>query len=333
MKKASLNKIAAVMTTAALLAGCGLSAGSSVPLDVKPGSIRPVPQLRNVEITVGSKDFSEQIVLGYLAEFALTAAGAKVRDLTNISGSNSQRDALTSGQIDLVWEYTGTSWISYLGNTDPIPDAAEQFEAVRKADLAKNKVIWVNMAPLDNTYAFAMTKKTAQRLGIRTMSDIGRLARENPAEATFCVETEYANRNDGFPGVQKTYGFTAPKGNVRTLATGAIYPAMTDSKICNFGEVFTTDGRILAQDLVLAEDDKKFFPRYNAALNLRKELYERHPEIADVLKPIADRLTNEVMIKLNAQVDVNGKDPADVARNWLVEQGFVTLTGPVVTRG
>ncbi|GAA3996965.1 glycine betaine ABC transporter substrate-binding protein [Allokutzneria multivorans] len=328
-----MRKAVAVLACVALLSGCGLSAGSSVPLEVKPGSIRPIPQLRDVEITVGSKDFSEQIILGYLAEFALTAAGAKVRDLTNISGSNSQRDALTSGQIDLVWEYTGTSWISYLGNTDAIPDAAAQFEAVRKADLEKNKVVWVNMAPLDNTYAFAMTKQNAQRLGIKTTSDIARLAKENPAEATFCVETEFANRNDGFPGLQQTYGFSVKKENVRTLATGAIYPAMTDSKICNFGEVFTTDGRILALDLAVVEDDKKFFPRYNAALNIRQELFEKHPEIAEVIKPIADRLTNDVMLRLNAQVDVNGKDPADVARNWLVEQGFVTLTGPVVTRG
>ncbi|MFB9906546.1 glycine betaine ABC transporter substrate-binding protein [Allokutzneria oryzae] len=327
------NTLVAVLACTALLSGCGLSAGSSVPLDVKPGSIRPVAELRGVEVTVGSKDFTEQIVLGYIAEFALTAAGAKVRDLTNISGSNSQRDALTSGQIDLVWEYTGTSWISYLGNTDPIPDAVEQFEAVRKADLATNKVVWTNMAPLDNTYSFGMNKKTAQRLGVKKISDIGRVIRENPAEATFCVETEFANRNDGLPGVEKTYGFTVPKENIRTLATGAIYQAVADGKTCNFGEVFTTDGRLLALDLATTEDDKQFFPRYNAALNIRQETHEQHPQIAEVLKPVADKLTNDAMLKLNAQVDVDGKDPADVARGWLVEQGFVTLTGPVVTRG
>ncbi|WHT19569.1 glycine betaine ABC transporter substrate-binding protein [Crossiella sp. CA-258035] len=315
----------ALLLTGSLLAGCGLSAGGSTPLHVKPGSIQPVPELVDVELTVGSKDFSEQLVLAYLAEFALSAAGAKVRDLSNIAGSNSGRDALLTGQIDLMWEYTGTGWISYLGHEDPIPDDAGQFEAVRKEDLARNRVVWSLMAPLNNTYAFAMNRKNAERLGVRTMSDMARVTRERPEEGTFCVENEFASRNDGMPGVQRTYGFEPAPGKAKLLANGPIYQATANGDTCNFGEIFTTDGRVLALDLVLLTDDRNFFPRYNASMTMREETASTHPQITEVLRPVAAKLTNEVMLKLNAEVDVEGKDPAEVARNWLVREGFVRM--------
>ncbi|MGO1053768.1 glycine betaine ABC transporter substrate-binding protein [Crossiella sp. CA198] len=315
----------ALLMTGSLLAGCGLSAGGAPPLHVKPGSIQPVPELAGVELTVGSKDFSEQLVLAYLAEFALSAAGAKVRDLSNIAGSNSGRDALLTGQVDLMWEYTGTGWISYLGKEDPIPDDAAQFEAVRKEDLARNGIVWSLMAPLNNTYAFAMSRKNAERLGIRTMSELATLIKEKPQEGTFCLESEFASRNDGMPGVQKTYGFEPAPGNIKLLGIGPIYQAVANSGTCNFGEVFTTDGRVLALDLVVLADDRNFFPRYNASVTLRKETAGAHPQIAEVLRPVAAKLTNEVVLKLNAEVDVDGKDPAEVARDWLVREGFVRL--------
>ena len=128
--------VLALALSGVILAGCGLESGGAVPLEVGPGSIQPVPELENVKMTVGSKDFSEQIILGYIIEFAMVAAGADVRDLTNIQGSNSTRDAQLDGQIDLTYEYTGTGWINYLGNEIPLPDSQQQYEAVRDADLA-----------------------------------------------------------------------------------------------------------------------------------------------------------------------------------------------------
>ncbi|MBP2475477.1 osmoprotectant transport system substrate-binding protein [Crossiella equi] len=321
--KRRLRMVAGALAGCLLLAGCGLSAGASAPLHVKPAGIQPVPELAGVEITVGSKDFSEQLVLAYLAELALSAAGADVRDLSNIAGSNSGRDALLSGQIDLMWEYTGTAWISYLGHEEPIPDELAQFKAVAEEDLKRNGVVWSAMAPLNNTYAFAMSKANAERLGVKTVSDIARLVQERPQEATFCLESEFASRNDGMPGLQQRYGFEAPAGGIKLLGIGPIYQAVANGDTCNFGEVFTTDGRILAQNLVLVEDDKSFFPRYNASLTMRKETADRYPQITRVLEPISKKLTNDVVLKLNAQVDVDGKDPAEVARDWLVAEGLV----------
>ncbi|WP_229796178.1 glycine betaine ABC transporter substrate-binding protein, partial [Saccharothrix coeruleofusca] len=253
-----------------LASGCGLESSFALPFEVAPGSIGPVPELAGVEISVGSKDFTENQVLGYLAEVALSAAGAEVRDMTNIQGSMSSRQALLTDDIDLSWDYTGTGWISYLGNTDPIPEERAQYEAVRDADLARNGLVWLDYSAVNNTYAFAVTRAFAEANGLRTTSDMVRLVQQDPSKGVFCLETEFASRNDGFPGVARAYGFDTGAAQVKTFGIGTIYTA-TAQGLCNFGEVFTTDGRIVALDLVVLEDDRKFFPQYNAAIVLRQD--------------------------------------------------------------
>ncbi|MFC7342489.1 glycine betaine ABC transporter substrate-binding protein [Saccharopolyspora griseoalba] len=320
-------RAASLALTGALLTGCGLSSGSAVPLEVEPGEIQPVPELQGVSFTVGSKAFTEQIVLGYIAEFALSAAGADVRDLTNIVGSSTARNALVSDQIDVMWEYTGTSWVSYNGNEEPIPDARQQYEAVRKQDLAKNGVAWTAVDyNVDNTYAFALNREAAQRYGIDRISEIPEVLAEHPEAGTFCVDTEFANRNDGLPGVEEAYGFKADPSKIKVLTEGSIYQATADGT-CTFGEVFTTDGRIQALDLHVLEDDKKFFPRYNIGITTRDELLKRYPQLGDVFAKVSAKLDNQELMKMNAQVDVEGRDPADVAREWMAEKGLVKTPG------
>ncbi|MDU0288915.1 glycine betaine ABC transporter substrate-binding protein [Saccharothrix longispora] len=314
----------ALVATTLLASGCGLESSFALPFEVAPGSIRPVPELAGVEVAVGSKDFTENQVLGYLAEVALVAAGAEVRDMTNIQGSNSARQALITGDVDLSWDYTGTGWISYLGNTEPIPDERGQYEAVRDADLARNGLRWLDYSEVNNTYAFAVTEEFARTHGLRTTSDMAALITREPDKGVFCLETEFVSRNDGFPGVAAAYGFDPGAVEVKTFGTGTIYSA-TSTGLCNFGEVFTTDGRILALNLVALEDDKKFFPQYNAAIVLREEFHRAHPQVAEVMAPIVGKLDNETVLALNAEVDVDGRDPAIVARDWLVREGFVTL--------
>ncbi|MFC0453417.1 glycine betaine ABC transporter substrate-binding protein [Rhodococcus jostii] len=320
----------AIAATAVTLCGvfaasCGLESGGALPLSVEPGSIQPVPELEGVKITVGSKDFTEQVTLGYIIEFALSAAGADVRDLTNIQGSNSTRDAQLDGQIDVTYEYTGTGWINYLGNEIPIPDPTAQFEAVRDEDLERNGMVWVDPAPMNNTYALAMSRQTAEETGITTLSQYADLVNRDPAAATTCVETEFNVRQDGFPGMAAKYGFDPARANRQILQTGIIYQATADGTQCKFGEVFTTDGRIIALDLVLLEDDRQFFPKYNPAITMREDFAEAHPQVAEVMAPISAALTNEEITELNRRVDVEGEEPADVARDWLVDKGFVTL--------
>lgn len=307
-----------------LLAACGLESGAAVPLRVGPGSIRPVPELDGVRIVVGSKDFTEQNILGYLIEFALSAAGAQVRDLTNIQGSNSLRDAQLHGQIDVAYDYTGTGWVNYLGMEQPIPDEVGQFEAVRAADLDAHAMVWTAMAPMNNTYALVTSSATARRTGVRTLSDYARLVETDPETAATCVGTEFNVRQDGYPGMARKYNIDIGKVRKQIVQDPIVYQAVADAKQCRFGSVAATDGRIPALDLILLQDDQGFFPKYNAAVVMRESFAAAHPQVATILEPISHRLTNETITELNRQVDVDGREPADVARDWLVAAGFVT---------
>jgi osmoprotectant transport system substrate-binding protein len=191
---------------------------------------------------------------------------------------------------------------------------------VSKADLAQNGIVWLPYSKVNNTYAFATTEAYAAEHNLKTNSDMTRFLTQNPDEAVFCVETEFASRPDGMPGVRETYGF--PVSTTKTFGIGAIYSAVAGGS-CNFGEVFTTDGRIAGLNLRVLADDKKFFPQYNASVTLRKEFLDQYPRIADVMGPVSDALDNEEIIELNKQVDVDGRDPAKVARDWMIAKGFI----------
>jgi osmoprotectant transport system substrate-binding protein len=304
------------------LAGCGLGTASGFsPSGTLAGSVEDV-DLEGATIKVGSKNFTEQLILGKIAVILLKSAGADVTDLTNIPGSASARYAQTDGQVDLQWEYTGTAWISYLGETKPIPNPQKQYEAVRDADLEQNDLVWLPPAPMNNTYGFATPSETLEELGITKLSEIQDLPVD---QRTFCVESEFKNRDDGFQPMLQAYdlgGNAVPGSNVKTLATGAIYAA-TDQGECNFGEVFTTDGRIKALDLTVLEDDRDFFPVYNVSPVVREEVMDDYPQIEELFAPVAEKLDDETLIELNAQVDVDGRDPVAVAEDWLKEEGFL----------
>jgi osmoprotectant transport system substrate-binding protein len=294
------------------LAGCGAqySGGGEGPL-------------KGAKIAFGSKDFTEQRVIGQIAVQYLRSKGAGVWDQTGLVSSQAVRGSLTKGDIDAYWEYTGTAWITYFGHDKPIPDTQEQLEAVAKEDSGKNGIEWIDPAPLNNTYAFAIKRSKAKELGIEKLSDIKDLiASPKGKDLTFCIESEFANRPDGFPGVQKTYGFKVAGGRVKRLDTGLIY-SQTGNGTCTFGEVFTTDGRVKGLDLLPLQDDRKFFPVYQAAISIRQDLLEKYPAIRTVMAPIAKKLTTAEMQVLNAEVDIDGVLPEEVARRWLEDEGFV----------
>jgi osmoprotectant transport system substrate-binding protein len=306
------------------LAGCGLgTAGGFTPSGRLAGDLADVKSLDGLSVAVGSKNFTEQLILGKMALILLKSAGADTHDYTNIPGSASARQAMLNGEVDMQWEYTGTGWISYLGHSNPIPDEQKQYQAVRKEDLRENDLVWLPPAPMNNTYGFATPAEKAKKLGVSKLSDLADLPTD---QLTFCVESEFKNRNDGFQPMLKKYGLqfgkSVPSGNVKTLDTGAIYAA-TDRGVCNFGEVFTTDGRIQALNLKVLADDRKFFPLYNVCPVLRKETYQAAPQLRDLFEPVAAKLDNTTLRKLNARVDVKGEQPVDVAYSWLKQEGFL----------
>ncbi|WP_329328579.1 glycine betaine ABC transporter substrate-binding protein [Streptomyces luteogriseus] len=302
-------------------AGCGLTSGSPLTDDVEPGSIGRGEPLKGAHLTVTSKSFTEQLILGSIMGIAFEAAGADVIDRTGIQGSIGSREAVRKGDADAGYEYTGTAWITYLGHSKPIIDPQEQWEAVKKED-AGNGLVWLPPSKLDNTYALAMNQENAKKYGTKTMSDVAKLAKSDPGAVKLCVEVEFANRADGLPGMQKAYGMNVPARNITQMDTGIIY-TQTAKGNCTFGEVFTTDGRIKSMNLVVMDDDKKFFPNYNAAPMINAKSLKEWPAIAQVLNPVTAKLNNSVAQTLNAKVDVDGEDPHQVALDWLVEEGFV----------
>ncbi|MCK8436466.1 glycine betaine ABC transporter substrate-binding protein [Streptomyces sp. D2-8] len=302
-------------------AGCGLTSGSPLTDDVEPGSIGRGEPLKGAHLTVTSKSFTEQLILGAIMGIAFEAAGADVIDRTGIQGSIGSREAVRKGDADAGYEYTGTAWITYLGHSEPITDPQQQWEAVKKED-AKNGLVWLPPSTLDNTYALAMNQENAKKYGTKTMSDVAKLAKSDPGAVKLCVEVEFANRADGLPGMQKAYGMNVPARNITQMDTGIIY-TQTAKGNCTYGEVFTTDGRIKSMNLVVMDDDKKFFPNYNAAPMINAKSLKEWPAIAEVLNPVTAKLNNSVAQTLNAKVDVDGEDPHQVALDWLVEEGFV----------
>jgi osmoprotectant transport system substrate-binding protein len=312
-KLTQLLGLFAVLTL--IIAGCGGGGGGGASGDV---------DFSGAEFTVCSKEFTEQLILGQITLQVLENAGATVNDQIGLAGTVAARKALESGEIDMYWEYTGTGWITHLGHTDPIPDRQKQFEAVAKEDLKKNDIEWLSPpSPANNTYTMAVRSEAYDKLGVKKLSDFKQLVEENPEEATVCVGTEFSTRDDGLPGMEKAYDFEFPKENIVKIDEGLIYQQTDKGDRCNFGEVFQTDGRISALDLELIEDDKSFFPIYNPALNVRKDVIEEYPQIAELFAPISKKLTTQELQALNAKVDVDGQLEDQVAEEWLSENGFI----------
>lgn len=322
MKK--IAPVALIGAVTMLLTGCSLgSSGSGGGGNVPAGSLASLGNLEGVSVAVGSKEFTEQQVLCEITAQALESTGAAVKRECGMSGSATVRAALESGAIDMYWEYTGTGWVTHLGEADPINDPVALWEALAQADLEQNGITWLAPAPANNTYAIALASELADELGVTTISEYAALVNTDSAQASFCGAAEFFGRNDGWPGVAEAYGFTLPKENTSELAAGAIYSGIDKQNPCNFGEVFATDGRIQALDLTVLDDDKKFFTPFNPSLSVRSELLAEHPQIADIFAPISDALTNEALQKLNAQVDVDGAAATDVANTWLQSEGFI----------
>ena len=307
-----------IVSTVALLAAAGMTL-TACSGDSSSGGGEGV--LSGASISVGGKDFTEQLVLCEISDAVLSDAGADVTNRCNIQGTEATRAALLSGDIDTYWEYTGTGWITHLGHPDAIQDSQEQFDAVKAEDLEVNGIEWLDYAPFNNTYALAANPDTMAKYGITTLSELAAINDEGEAPG-LCVESEFSVRNDGLPGMAAAYDTEFSSDQISELATGAIYQA-TGNGDCEFGEVYTTDGRIVQFDLTVLEDDKNFFPKYNPAPTVREEFLTEYPEIADVFAPVSAALDAEAMTAMNAAVDVDGEDPADVARDWLTENSLI----------
>ena len=331
------NKSAIVAAGAAsllVLSGCAAggeageaeepaTTGGETTEESAEGSTDSGPDLSGISITVGSKDFDEQLILGYMLVEAFEAAGADVTDRVNLGGTNVAREALVSGAIDTYMEYNGTGWSVHLGNENPSFDPDELTEGVRAQDLEENGIHWLGRSPFNNTYGFTSSPEaTEANGGAFTLQTMMEYVVDNP-DAVVCMESEYPNRDDGLVLMETATGIEMPENQTLILDTGLIYTE-TAANNCTFGEVYTTDGRIPALGLTLVEDPGVHI-LYNVSVNLRDEVYSQAPEAFDaIVEDILSPLDNERMAGINALVSAEGGDPQTVARDYLVEEGIIS---------
>lgn len=269
------------------------------------------------EIVVGGKNFTEQQLLSSITEQLLEAKGFTVDNRAGM-GSAALRQAMESGQIDVYWEYTGTSLITY-NKVEEKLNAADTYARVKELDAEKG-ITWLDASDANNTYALAMRADDAAEKGIASLSDLA-MAVNDGKDLTFGSNAEFYARPDGLKPLEAAYGFEFGRANTKRMDTGLVYQALKDGQV-DVGLVFATDGRIPAFNFVVLSDDKGYFPAYALAPVVRTEVLEANPELADILNEVSSKLSDEVMAKLNARVDVDKVSIENVASEFLSEHGL-----------
>jgi osmoprotectant transport system substrate-binding protein len=271
-------------------------------------------------IKIGSKNFTEAILVAEMYAQVLEANGFTVERKFNLGATPIAQASLESGDIDLYPEYTSTGLLEVLGG-EPITDAKGIIDAVRQGYEERFKVTWLEPSPFNNTNTFALTKARADELGVKTFSDLA----AKSVDLKLGGPPEFPERNDN-KAVLAAYGFD-PKfagENFVQLDAGALrYEALTNGDI-DVTVAFGTDGQIAGLGLVALEDDKSAYPIYQIAPVIRQDVLAANPSIAEALNAMAPALTNEVMSGLNWAVDGpdKGEIPA-VAREFLTGQGLI----------
>jgi len=272
-------------------------------------------------ITVGSKNFTEQYILGELYAQALEANGFSVEKKLDLGSEQIADKALQNGQIDMYPEYTGTSLVAvlgYEGENPPTPEATYQKAKELYAEREPADTM-LTPAPFNNTYGIFVRKDVAERGNLQTLAD---LAEASP-ELTFVSFSEFQNREDGYPNMQKNYeGLDFEDVKIVNSIGGPIYQGVLQGE-GDVGVGFTTDGQLVSDELVVMEDPKSIWPFYYPAPVVRTEVLEQNPKMEGVLNEVSGSLNLEIMRELNSQVDIEQEDPEDVAREFLQEKGMV----------
>lgn len=269
-------------------------------------------------IVVGGKNFTEQQIMAEMTTQLLKAKGFTVDKRAGL-GTAPLRQAQENGQVDVYWEYTGTSLITFNKVNDKL-DAAATYAKVKELDAAKG-LVWLNPSKANNTYALAMRKADVESKGIKTLSELAAKIKGG-ASLKFGCNAEFYARPDGLGPLQTAYGFEFGRENVVRMDTGLVYQALRDSQV-DVGLVFATDGRIPAFNFVVLKDDKGYFPTYAMTPVIRKDTLDKNPKLAEILNGLSAKLDDATMAKLNSAVDVEKKSVEEVAAGFLKEQGLV----------
>ena len=269
-------------------------------------------------IRIGSKEFTEQYILGNMYTMLLEDAGYEV-EFQPLGGTSENHQALLNDEIDIYPEYTGTGLLTVLeGEFDSSMSAEDVYNQVTSGYEEQFDLTWGAPTEFNNTYCLTMTQEKADELGVENLSQLSEVA----GDLVFGTTQEFTERPDGLPGLQETYG-GFQFAEVLGLDPGLLYAGLDEGDI-DVTTCFGTDGQISAYNLVVVNDDKGFWPPYPVGPVVRMDVVEENPEVLDVLDQLAPLLDNTTMSSLNWEVAGNGQEPDDVARNFLVEQGLIS---------
>jgi osmoprotectant transport system substrate-binding protein len=326
MRKHRWLMLLALLIAALAVAGCGDDndngsgdGSASTSEDASSSQIQKNDKNSSTKVTIGSKNFTEQKVLGEIYAQALTAAGYDVSTQLNLGDEKTALKALEGGDISAYPEYTGTALLSFFGvKADQLPSDETQAYEEAKADFAKKNLTALPPTPFVSSNEVAVTKETADKYKLKTISDLKPVA----GKLTLYGSPECRQRLDCLLGLEQVYGLKFKKFVPVDIALRheVLKKGQADVSI-----VFTTDPQIKREGFVLLEDDKGMFPPYNSTLVVRNDVIEKAgPDFAKTVDMVSKGLTDEVMQELNARVDLDKSTPEDVAGQYLQESG---LTG------
>lgn len=260
-------------------------------------------------VRVGSKNFTEQILLGEIAAQVLEAAGVRVERRLNLGGTFVCHRALIAGELDLYPEYTGTAFTAILARK-PVSDAPRVREEVAREYARRWGIIWSPSLGFENTFALVMRGAQARELSITRISDLAR----SGANLRPGFGYEFLERADGFPGLAAAYGlrFAARPAE---MDLGLLYQALAQGRV-DVVAGNSTDGLIAAMHLAVLEDDRKYFPPYEAAFAVRSEAW-KDPRVHAALRRLSGAISADAMRSMNAAVDRDKRAPEAVAREFV----------------
>ena len=287
------------------------------------------------EVTVGNKNFTEEYIVGELMKQILENRGFTVKLASDLS-SMALRGGMESGDIDICADYTGTAWMTHLAHEyKPGMDNNELYRLVKEEEEGKG-FIWLNSMWNNNTYALASWPEFVEKHNIKTLSDLAALYQKEEGKIKTFVGFEFSTRPDGLPALERHYNFKVAEASLLTGAPGASLLGLQERK-CEVAMVFGTDAAIAKNGWYVYMDDKAFFPPYDLTPYVRKEILDRHPEIADILNELVSTFpgggkaaTPEIVAEgqkvwqeLNARVDIGKIEADEAAHEYLIKHGLI----------